>query len=93
MSTEIISVIFAPNYILEVVLARLFKKAQDCFGAKIKTFPELSHTYGALTSTVARASVLWLRGCGFDLQLSHIKDFKNGTTCSFAWHSALRKES
>ena len=38
-----------------------------------------------------RASALWPGGCGFDPRPGHTKDFKNGTSCSFAWHSALRK--
>ena len=37
------------------------------------------------------ASALWPGGCGFDPRLGHTKDFKNGTSCSFAWRSALRK--
>ena len=32
-------------------------------------------------------------GCGFDPWLIHTKDFKNGTSCSFAWRLALRKQS
>ena len=36
-------------------------------------------------------SVVERSGCGFDPQLGHTKDFKNGTSCSFAWRSALRK--
>ena len=38
-----------------------------------------------------RASALWPGGCGFDPRPGHTKDFKNGTSCSFAWRSALRK--
>ena len=38
-----------------------------------------------------RASALWPVGCGFDPRPGHTKDFKNGTSCSFAWRSALRK--
>ena len=29
----------------------------------------------------------------FDPRPSHTKDFKNDTSCSFAWRSALRKQS
>ena len=35
-----------------------------------------------------RASALWPVGCGFDPRPGHTKDFKNGTSCSFAWRSA-----
>ena len=38
-----------------------------------------------------RASALWPGGCGFDPWPGHTKDFKNGTSCSFTWRSALRK--
>ena len=38
-----------------------------------------------------RASALCSGGCGFDPRPGHTKDFKNGTSCSFAWRSALRK--
>ena len=43
------------------------------------------------TGTVAsgRASALWPGGC-FDPLPGHTKDFKNGTSCSFAWRSASR---
>ena len=34
---------------------------------------------------------LWPGDCGFDPQPSHTKDFKSGTSCSFARLSALRK--
>ena len=37
-----------------------------------------------------RASALWPVGCGFDPRPGHTKYFKNGTSCSFAWRSALR---
>ena len=40
-----------------------------------------------------RVSALWLGGCGFDPRPGHTKDFKNGTSCSFAWRSALRKRA
>ena len=32
-------------------------------------------------------------GCGFNPRPSNTKDFKKGTNCSFAWRSALRKQS
>ena len=38
-----------------------------------------------------RASALWPGGCWFDPRPGHTKDFKNGTSCSFVWCSALRK--
>ena len=38
-----------------------------------------------------RASALCPGGCGFDPRPGRTKDFKNGTSCSFAWRSALRK--
>ena len=38
-----------------------------------------------------RASPLWLGGCGLDPRPGHTKDFKNSTSCCFAWCSALRK--
>ena len=40
---------------------------------------------------LGRASALWPGGCGFDPQPSHTKGFKNGTSCYFAWRSALTK--
>ena len=38
-----------------------------------------------------RASALWSGGCGFDPRPGFTKDFKNDTSCSFTWRSALRK--
>ena len=35
-----------------------------------------------------RVSALLPGGCWFNPQLGHTKDFKNGTSCSFAWCSA-----
>ena len=39
----------------------------------------------------SRVSALWPGGCGFTPRPGHIKDFKNGTSCSFTWCPALRK--
>ena len=40
-----------------------------------------------------RASTLWQGGCRFDTWPGHTKEFKNRTSCSFAWHSALRRRA
>lgn len=37
-----------------------------------------------------RVSTLRLGGCGFDSRPGRTKDYKNGTDCLPAWHSALR---
>ena len=47
------------------------------------------------TGTVARLveCPLLTRRLQLDPRPSHTKDFKDGTSCSFAWRSALRKSS
>ena len=44
-----------------------------------------------MTVSVQNGFSLRPGGCGFDLGAGHTKDFKNGTSCSFAWCPALRK--
>ena len=50
-----------------------------------------SDEYHWHSSSVGKASALWPGGCRFDPRPSHTKDFKNGASCSFTWHSALKK--
>ena len=43
-----------------------------------------------LSGLVVRVSALRLGGRGFDPRPGHTKDYKNGTQCLPAWHSASR---
>ena len=42
------------------------------------------------SGSIGRVYTLWQGGCGFSSQQSHSRDFKNGTSCIFAWHSIIR---
>ena len=71
----------------------------NVFISSVSSFHSCSLSLYFISSTTSlpaqwlsgRASALWPGGCGFDPRPGHTKDFKNGTSCSFAWRSALRK--